>query len=179
MGNRLYRNMACWLLGFYCALPLGLSAQPVEENAMKAAFVYNFISFTEWPTNAFRKDKTINLCVNAESSMATALSDLGGKKVNGIGLNLQLLDSLQKDLSNCHILYVDRFDRSDWQAVNSQLKDKSVLTISDDEVISEKGVMIALARSDSKIVFDIDMTAARRSRLTLSSKLLRLARTVR
>lgn len=89
------------------------------------------------------------------------------------------MDSLQKDLSNCHIVYVDHLDRHDWAAVKAQLHDKSVLTISDDAVINEKGVTIALARNDSKIVFDIDMTAARRSRLGLSSKLLRLARTVR
>ena len=90
MGNRLYRNIICWLLGVYCALPLGLSAQPIEENAMKAAFVYNFISFTEWPADALREDKTVNLCVNAESSMATALSVIKGKKAGRMSLNLRL-----------------------------------------------------------------------------------------
>jgi hypothetical protein len=179
MGNRLYGKIVCWSLGVFCALPLVLFAQPLEENVVKGAFVYNFILFTEWPATAFMEDETINICISSRSPMAPSLAVLEGKPVKKMHLSLRRMGSLKSGLSSCHILYLDRLDRQAWGQIKNMLGDRSILTISDDGEINANGVMIALSSQGNRIVFDIDKSAAQKSRLLMSSKLLRLARTVR
>jgi len=179
MKNRLHGRIVCWLLGVFFALPASLSAAPVEENALKAAFIYNFISFTEWPAGTFGAGGAINLCADSRSPMASSMAALNGKHIKAMRLNLHLLDSLQSDLSPCHILYIDRTDRQNWTPIKKKIDNASIITISDDSEINASGVMIALSTLNNKIVFDIDMNVTQRARLAMSSKLLRLARTVR
>jgi hypothetical protein len=75
-------------------------------------------------------------------------------------------------------LFVDSSDRERWVQIKKGLGGASVLTISDDDEIGHDGSIIALAMDNNRIVFDIDTRAAKQARLVLSSKLLRLARTV-
>lgn len=178
IGQKLIRilRQACLALAL---APCVLAAQPVQENMIKAAFVYNFVLFTEWPQEALQGSESINICVNAASDMQEALLVLNKKSAKGQRLKVLQKISLDQDLNQCHVLYIDRLDRAKWAGIKKTTADSRMLTITDDAEIGRSGAMIVLELSENKMVFDIDQGAARKSRLIFSSKLLRLARTVR
>ena len=164
----------CWAMAGF--LPsLLLHAQPVPEYELKAAFVYNFALFTDWPTDTTYEGNTLNICVNHRSALRVPLVSLSEKPVKGRRVAVRFLSS-PDSLRNCHVLFVDSVDRDQWGQMRKSLAGMSILTISDDEEIGHDGSIIALAMDRNRIVFDIDMRAARQARLVLSSKLLRLAR---
>lgn len=149
----------------------------VAEDRLKAAFVYNFILFTDWPADALGEGAPLNLCVNADSALRPALADLGGKLVKGRRILVQPF-AVPGAVRNCQVVFLDSLDRDHWPRISKNLGSASVLTISDDDDIGHSGAVIALDLVDNRIAFDIDLKSARQARLVLSSKLLRLARTV-
>ena len=76
------------------------------------------------------------------------------------------------------MLLLDRSDRERWSRIRRELAGAAVLTVSDDEAISDDGAVIALSVAERRIGFDVDPGAPRGARLNLSSKLLGLARSV-
>lgn len=177
-------DMACaWVRGWILwlaagLLPAALHAQPVHEFELKAAFVYNFALFTEWPAETVFEGGMLNICINPESALRMPLSGLDGKPVKGRRVAIRFL-AVPDNARFCHVLFVDGSDRDRWEQMRKALGSASVLTVSDDEEIAGEGSMVALAMERKRVVFDIDTRAARQARLVLSSKLLRLARTVR
>jgi len=159
-------------------LPAPAVAQGVPEQDLKAAFVYNFLLFTDWPSDVAADGATVNLCVNQNSALRQSLSGLHGKPAKGKRVEVRALAGID-GLSSCHVLVVDGNDRNRWPQIRKALDSQSILTIADDEDIGHDGSMISLAMAESRIVFDIDTRPARQARLVLSSKLLRLARKVR
>ena len=172
----LRRTIRRWLPAMLL-LPLQVAAQPVPEYELKAAFVYNFALFTEWPSDTSHEGGTLNICINPASVLRQSLSNLGDKVVKGRRVSVRHLAALDA-LRACHVLFMDSSDRERWVQIKKGLGGASVLTISDDDEISQDGSIIALSMDNNRIVFDIDTRAAKQARLVLSSKLLRLARTV-
>lgn len=160
-------------------MPALLVAQPVHENALKTAFIYNFVVFTEWPQEAFQGSNSINICVNAMSDMQQAMLTLDGKSAGGRQIKIRQLRNFDIKQAQCHVLYLNSIDRQRWPTLKKILAKTVILTISDEGGIGQDGAMIALSLQDNKIVFDINQSVARESQLTFSSKLLRLARTVK
>jgi phosphohistidine swiveling domain-containing protein len=150
------------------------SAPAVPEYKLKAAFVYNFVLFTEWPT-AGGDNGPLNLCVNAESMLRPALAEFHDRTVKGRRLQIRNLNEAE-NLSSCHVLVLDSIDRERWAQIRRQLGGAAVLTVADDAEIGRRGAVITLYLENNRIAFDVDMNAARAAHLTLSSKLLRLAR---
>ncbi|MFB9245694.1 YfiR family protein [Massilia antarctica] len=165
----------CWLLAASLAVTAAAHADPVPENAMKAAFVFNFTVFAEWPAEALAGGAPISLCANAGGALFASLSRLHDKVVNGHRIAVRHAGA---PLRTCHVLVLERIDRERWRELRRELAGTPVLTVSDDRVIGPDGAVIAMEVMDERIVFDIDMAPARAARLTLSSKLLRLARSV-
>jgi len=164
--------LAALLAALRCG-PAG--ANPVPENDLKAAFIFNFAVFTEWPQEALAGGAPISLCASAGNALLPALTQLQDKLVNGHRIAVRPTTS---PVRGCHVLVLDRGDRERWTQLKRDLIGAHVLTVSDDLAISADGAVIALTRDDQRIGFDIDMVAARSARLNLSSKLLRLARSV-
>lgn len=170
--------MICWALGAALAWAPGVSAQQAEESIVKAAFVYNFIVFTEWPAHALPAGATIDVCVNSGSPMASSLAILDGKPIKGTHIRLLRLDSLKDMPPSCRVVYLDRLSRPAWPQIRRQLA-QGMLTVSDDGEIFENGAMIGLSTRNNRIVFEIDLRAAEKAGLRMNSKLLRLAKKVR
>lgn len=161
-------------------LPLPLFAQspaPVKEADLKAAFVFNFAVFTEWPADALRGQATLNLCAFSGNNLQTALSTLSDKIVNGHRMSFRPIPG-SGNAVGCHILVLDAQDRERWPQLRKELGSSSVLTVADDRSIGTSGAMIALGMDSKRIGFDVDLTAARQAGLNFSSKLLHLARSV-
>lgn len=166
------------LTGTLILLPLLSYAQPVSEYDLKAAFVYNFMLFTDWPANTVYESGTLNICVHPSSALHQSLAALNGKSMKGRKLSVRHL-IVADGARGCHVLLIDG-DRDRWSRIRQGLVGASVLTIDDDEAPGhDGGSVISLFMDANRIVFDVDMEAARQAKLTLSSKLLRLARKVR
>jgi hypothetical protein len=171
-----------WLLSVALAAqcwPLAAQAlSAVPEYKLKAAFVYNFALFTDWPAAALADGGTFNLCINPDSAMRPALAELGGRSIKGGHIALHWLTDTDA-VRNCHVVFLDSQDRDHWAQIKKTLSNANALTVSDDGDIGRDGAVIMLFLDNSRMAFDIDMNAARQAGLKLSSKLLRLARTVR
>jgi hypothetical protein len=155
----------------------GASAQPVPEYDLKAAFVYNFAVFTDWPSEVAFESGMLNICVNSNSALRQPLLNLGYKQVKGRKVAVRSLSAME-DIRNCHVVFVGSADRDRWSQIRKSIAGASVLTVSDEEEIAHDGVIISLSSEASRVVFDIDTRLARQARLAISSKLLRLARSV-
>lgn len=150
----------------------------MPEYELKAAFIYNFALFTDWPLDTVYEGNTVNICANLYSPLRLPLSDIADKPVKGRRVSVRYLSSLEA-LPACHILFVGNNERDQWKQIKRALNGTNILTISDDEEIGRDGAVILLATERNRMVFDVDLRAAKQARLTLSSKLLRLARTIR
>ena len=176
--TRVLHWLLCAVVAAQC-WPLAAEVLPaVPEYKLKAAFVYNFALFTDWPEAALSRGGAINLCLNPDSVMRPALTELGGRSVKGRQIVLRWLSGLEA-ARDCHVVFVDSLDRDRWAQIKKGLGGASALTVSDDGTIGRDGAVIMLFLENNRMAFDIDMNAARLAGLTLSSKLLRLARTVR
>lgn len=174
MRSKPARQLLAGLLAA-CAAAGPAAAQPVPEHDMKAAFIFNFAVFTEWPNETLAANAPISVCANPASPMFGALRTLGDKLVNGHRVNVR--ESVAP-LRGCHVLVLDRSDRERWVQWKRDLAGATVLTVADDHAIGTDGAVIALTVEDKRIGFDIYLAPARSARLNLSSKLLRLARSV-
>lgn len=147
----------------------------VPEHHMKAAFVYNFAVFTQWPAETLAGGGPLSVCASADTALYAALKQLTDKPINGHPVALR---GTAGSLHDCHVLVLERGDRERWPQWKRAVAGSPVLTVADDRVIGDDGAIIALSNDNQRISFDIDMAAVRGARLALSSKLLRLARSV-
>ncbi|NEX60653.1 YfiR family protein [Noviherbaspirillum sp. 17J57-3] len=152
-------------------------AQPVPEYDLKAAFVYNFAVFTEWPQDIANENGALNICIHPASPLRQPLLALRDRQVKGRRIAIQGLNAVD-GARRCHVVVLGALDRDRATQIRKILAGASVLTISDDEDVSRDGAMIALSSDANRVVFDIDTRLAKQSRLAFSSKLLRLARSV-
>ena len=168
------RHLLAWLLALACACAR-CHAEPVPEADMKAAFVFNFAVFTEWPQEVLPAGAAIQVCANSANPLFAALSQLNDKLVNGHHLTVRAATA---SLRTCHVLVLGSHDRERWNQLKRELAGATVLTVSDDRGISADGAIIGMSMENLRVGFGVDMAAARAAHLTLSSKLLRLARSV-
>jgi len=151
------------------------------EFELKAAFVFNFAVFTQWPAESLAAGAVMNLCSYPSNSLLPALGALHDKRINGhkIGVRTLSPNPPPAALRECQILVLDGADREHWNLIRRELAGASVLVVTDDPVIGGDGSAIALGVDGQRIGFDVNLNAARQARLNLSAKLLRLARSVR
>jgi hypothetical protein len=148
----------------------GAQAQ-VDADTLKAAFVYNFALYATWPVPA-RNAAEITVCVPARSSLAPALGELAGKRVDARTLAVRDVDAYAPG-DGCDVRVIDA-------AIAAAPAERGVLTVCDcSETPAPSGGIITLVREGTRLRFDVDLEAADAARITLSSKLLHLARTTR
>jgi len=150
------------------------------ESDLKAAILFNFALFTEWPADTLPANAPLRLCAFQGNAMQAALASLQDKQVNGHRVAIRVLPTQPgaAQLASCHLLLLDGQDRERWNTLRSDLAASSVLTVADDRIIGSNGAMISFGIDNRRVGFDVDMGPVRQARLSLSSKLLRLARSV-
>ena len=148
---------------------------PVDERAMKAAYLYNFALFTQWPKLTAQ---VFQFCVLGMSAVETELRRLEGRSVQN-GLPLVVRNVTPGDnLSSCQLLYVDQDQRRLFGNVSAQLLGYPVLTVTDADGLIDAGAMIEVRRQGSRLTFDVNLPAAKRVKLDFSARLLKLASVV-
>jgi hypothetical protein len=146
-------------------------------SEVKAAFVYNFLQFTTWPSAAKADGKTdFTMCVYARGTTADALAALEGKAVDLHPIRVRLWPETP---FGCQVLYVAATAEPPRRSLiiyNAQAA--GMLTIAEEEQTPPAGVVISLFEDGERLAFAVNLDAARQKGLKLSSKLLRLAKTV-
>ena len=157
-----------------CLVPQ-VNANEALEDRLKAAFIYNFTRFIEWPGTAGKE--TLTICVLGKEVLARELGTIDGKRAQGKRIVVKHLDSDRKS-GQCHVLFA-RVDRKRQRlALLNKLETQPILTVSDSRGFAEAGGIVQLFITNNRMRFAINKEAAERAGLTISSKLLSLARIV-
>ncbi len=155
-----------------------LSGQVASADEVKAAFLFNFLKFVEWPSDAGPSAAPLAIGVLGNDGVEESLRSVTrGKSVAGRQLTVKHLTS-GDDVTRVHLLFVGSADRTRMADVLRRVDGFAVLTVSDVERFCQSGGVIALAMEENRVRFDVNLDAAERGRLKVSSKLLSLARTV-
>jgi len=177
------RLMAGILALFACAhllTPPNAYAQDLpSEYQVKAAYLFNFLKFVEWPDDAFQDPLApIVIGIVGNDPFGEALPQVVlGKTVQGRDLVIRRYH-IGEDLRGSHILFISASEKKRLPQLLAGLHGASVLTVADMDHFVESGGMIQFLIENSRVRFAIDVGAASRTRLKISSKLLSLARTV-
>lgn len=164
-----------------CGLFLVATAMPAaaqSEEGIKAAFLYNYAKYTEWPAKAFADGNspiTVGF-VGADSLADTFEKNVTGKNANGRDFAVKKLSGAA-GAESCQIVFIG--DSSQNAAVLGALKGKSVLTVGDGEQFTESGGMIKFIKDGAKITFDLYLDTAGAVGLKLDQKLRQIARNVK
>jgi len=155
-------------------------AQSPNEYQVKAAFLFNFIKFVEWPADAFADDNApLVIGVIGNDPFGSTLDNtVGGKSINGRPLAVRRF-SRGQDFKVCHILFVSSSEKNHLAEIIQSLRGTSVLTVGEVAQFNQRGGIINFVLESSKVRFEINAGAAEQSRLKISSKLLVLAKNVR
>ena len=200
MKNNINNFLICITLVALLAIPaFAVDLQQNREREVKAAFLFNFINFVEWPEYKMpNNDEPIVIGVVGSKDFTEAFSAVRNKKVRDKGVEVVCFEDLselktpvKKDipardkavesLKKCHILFIssdpaESGDNAD--AILRALKGVPVLIVGEAAGFLEKGGQINFLEKDQKIRFEINLRAVRQNGLEIRSKLLKLAKRV-
>lgn len=158
------------------AQPLALSAQVYQ---VKAAFLYNFVRFVEWPAHNGDAKAPIVIVVFGRDPFGPALDQaVWGKTINGRPLHVRRTRQAS-DVLPCHLVFVSAQERRRTPDLAKALEGAGVLTVGEAEDFLEQGGAVRFVMEDNRVRFVINLEAVRHSGLQISSRLLSLARVVR
>jgi len=154
-------------------------ARAQSEDQVKAAFLFNFARYVEWPDASFDGPAdALRICMVGEDRFADVVSSIvSGKRVEDRPVAVDALAGLE-GAASCHILYVAESFAAPASAIAARLRGSSVFTVSDRAGFAARGGIANFIRSENKIRFEINPGAAKQAGLKVSSRLLRLAKLV-
>ncbi len=164
-------------LGIVCLAALLLGASEETEYQVKAAFLMNFTKFVQWPSSAFRDSASpLTICVLGDDPFGGALDQVvDGETAGGRKLAVARIRRLPAAQS-CQVLYIGGPER-DAKATAAEVG-PGVLTVGDREGFARDGGVIAFVLEARHVRFDVNLQAAARESLSISSRLLNVARKV-
>ena len=153
------------------------AGQRASEYQLKAAFVYNFTKFIDWPGESVRS-LTFQICVLGQNPFGSELTHLTDGKVIG-GHPVQVLTLSNYHLArSCQVVFISASENAHMKEILSGLRGRSVLTVGDSQGFVDAGGMIELLVEDDRMRFEVNLHAANEARLKISAKLLSLAKAV-
>jgi hypothetical protein len=174
------RSVATALVIAALAAPPGardVDAQVSTDVAVKAALIYNFAKFAEWP--ALRTDDPIVVCIVGDDPIADEfVAAVRGQKISGHALDLGRPRN-SGEWPGCQVLFIAGAQFRQLKAGLAGIKAAPILTVSDGEGFAKSGGIIELYVEKGLMRFAINLDAVQRSGLNLSSRLLGLARLMR
>jgi hypothetical protein len=166
-----------------------------REYQIKAAFLYNFIMFTDWPKEKMSDDnEPIIIGIIGKDPFGDAFEPVKDKNVKGKNVVIELFKGLEElkeadkknfqehpqidSIKKCHVLFISSSEKKWLSEVIDGVKDNSILTVTDTEGFIEAGGIINFTVEEKKVGFEVNLIATEKAKLKISSKLLRLAKRV-
>ncbi len=153
------------------AFALPAQAEELPEYRLKAAFLYNFAVFTEWPGEV---GPVLNLCIAGRDPFGKEVDELQGKPVGERSIAV-VRKAVGESLKNCQVVFLAETAVANLTKTLEELRGRPVLTVADSPGATGQNVVLNMSVVQNKVVFEANLVAARSARLNLSSKLLRLA----
>lgn len=148
-----------------------------REHQLKAAYLFNFAKFVKWPTD--KNDDSLNFCMVGYTPIGPALERfMAGKRIQGKTPKIRHAANINQT-NDCHVLFISQTEQSATARLAETIRNSSVLTVGETADFAEHGGIIEFTVVANKLRFAVNLEAARRARLVLSSKLLKLAQAVR
>jgi hypothetical protein len=167
------------LLAAFLFCNVAAPAEELTENQLKAAFLFNFAKFVEWPDGAFQgAESPLIIGIAGNDAFAAVVKEtVQGKTVSGRPLVVRTVQS-GADVKGCHLLFLSgTAPRLESESL-TQARQLTILTVGNSQQFAEAGGMIGFFMQDSHVRFAINPGAAQHANLRVSSKLLSLAKLV-
>ncbi len=167
-----------------------------EEYVVKAAFIYNFLKFIDWPEEKITGDgNRIIVGIIGKDPFGSAVKGFSGKSLEGRKLVVERFEGIhriqemakenQKDfdktvdaLRKCHLLFVCPSEKKQFLQIVEIVDKYHVVTVGDGEGFIESGGIINFSLKENKVRFEVNLVAAEKAGLKIRSQLLRLAKRV-
>ena len=152
------------------------SQPPASEYQVKAAFLFHFAQFVEWPAYSYESPGSpFIIGILGQDPFGTYLDQLvKGELIHGRPIQVVRYRDV-REVGNCHILFINLRDVEKTQQAIESLKGKNILTVSDQEDFQKLGGIVKFFTDRQKIRFQINPDMAKAASLNISSKLMRLA----
>ena len=166
------------VIATFLALSVAAASVGVEEYQVKAVFTYNFAKFVDWPAGSFKGNASpFVITVLGSGKQAETFETISGQTVKNRKVEIRNVTRVE-DIGDSHILFVCATEQKHIKEIINLVTSRGILTISDIEKFVQTGGIIRLVMVGDKIRFEINLHAANRSGLRISSRLLKLARTI-
>lgn len=165
------------VLGVLAVLtPLAIAGE--LESRVKAAYVYNFTKFIDWPSEGSAgKGETVRICIVGNDSLRTLLGELHNREVKGKSLAMARVKDLNA-LEACDMVYISRSEERQFPLILQRLQGTHVLTVSDIPQFARKGGMIGFVTENERVKIEVNQQNIRQAGLKVSAKLLEVARVI-
>jgi hypothetical protein len=157
------------------------AGEPKRECQIKAAFLYKFLLFAEWPEDAYSEPgNTIIIGIIGKDSFGNAFEPVEGEIIDGRKL---IVKKFKEDVSTvalekCHILFISPSLKKDMDKILESLSERPVLTVSEVKGFTQTGGMINFLIKGNRVGFEINTSAAESAGIKFRSKLLRVAQRI-
>jgi hypothetical protein len=154
-------------------------AQSATEDQLKAAYLFNFAKFIQWPAEVFATTSApMNFCVLGRSPVVDELdSSIGGKSVDGHTIMVKHLHG-PDEIKDCHLIFLAASAGKQQQKLIEAAKRTPVLLVAETPGFARSGGTINFITESGRLLFEVNIVAAENAHLKISSKLLALARIV-
>jgi hypothetical protein len=177
------RTFGVWFFFLLCTLAFAPWMAPAQsapkEYQLKAAFLFNFAQFVEWPQTAFANaNSPFCIGVVGDNSFGTVLDEIvKGETIQGHKLTARHSKKIE-DLKDCQIIFISKSEKGRTTEILSQLNSLHVLTVSETAGFAQHGGVINFYLEGTKVRFEINPAVARREGLKLGSELITLGKIV-
>jgi hypothetical protein len=171
-----HRRVAGLLAAIFACGPIAAADVGSLEYGVKAAFLYNFVKFVEWPSTAFEApDSPVAICVLGADPFGRTLDEIvQGERVESRPLLVRRVDATAA--ASCHLLFVSSSERTRFAAILGAIDTRRVLTVAERLEFLGAGGHIAFYLEANRVRFAVNTDATGKSEFQVSSKLLRVAR---
>jgi hypothetical protein len=162
-----------------CCLAVVTQAQSATEYQVKAAFLFNFAKFVEWPADAFPvADAALQVCVLGQDPFGHDFEQMiADKTVDGHRIEV-IHPSGVPQAKACQIIFVASSEKRQVREILRGLRGASVLTVGDTAGFAGMGGIINFVLDDGRVRFEINVKAAERAHLKVSARLLTVAKVI-
>jgi hypothetical protein len=178
-GSRLGAAALAPLISIAGACGASAQSNPTSEYQVKAAFLFHFAQFVDWPPEAFKDAASpLTYCTAGEDPFHGALeASLNGKMIGARPVRVIHFRQVQ-EIQGCQIVFLGTPEKKLMSAMLGNLRASPILTVGESEGFVQGGGMIGFFLEDNKVRFDINLDAAEHAKLKISARLLALAKTV-
>ena len=164
----------------WCASGLLQAQNPPTDTAVKAAYLYQFGKFIEWPgASSTRAEDAFPICILGTDPFGGILGEtVAERSVQGKRVIAKRIAGVG-EAAACNILFIGASEQERLPEIINSLQGQSVLTVGDSQAFSGRGIMINFVIEQRRVRFEINLSAVERANLKVSSELLKVAKVIR